>query len=455
VTGRFDAARVEAAVRELLAAIGEDPDREGLKRTPERVARAYAEQFAGLYVEPADVLEAEFDEGHEEIVLVKDIEMYSTCVPSKQTVNAVDGQKQALEVRTGDRLWTLADGRVTPTTVVAVTSRKVRELVEVTTETGRFTVTPDHPLATPDGWREAKDVAGASVEWTPPRSLCRTPSGYLGRPVAGFRVRVGSSSLADLVRQYVGGDAHHLRQGFPRVVLHDRETFNGFLDGYIDGDGCRAEYSAGRVVASANREFLASLAEVIGAHFTPRHDRRSVLYVADSWYRRHGFRQESHRTDLIESRWVRVESVRPVVAAGAKPYTVYSFTCDPHPTFLLAGHLTHNCEHHLVPFHGVAHVGYIPNVDGRITGLSKLARLVDLYAKRPQVQERLTTQVADALMARLEPRGVIVVVEAEHLCMSMRGIRKPGARTVTSAVRGLFQTAASTRAEALSLILRK
>ena len=189
MSARFDAVRVEAAVRELLAAIGEDPDREGLKRTPERVARTYAEQFAGLYVEPADVLEAEFDESHDEMVLVKDIEMYSYC------------------------------------------------------------------------------------------------------------------------------------------------------------------------------------------------------------------------------------------------------------------------EHHLVPFHGVAHVGYIPSEDGRITGLSKLARLVDLYAKRPQVQERLTTQIADAMVAKLEPRGVIVVVEAEHLCMSMRGIRKPRARTVTSAVRGLFQTMPSTRAEAMSLIL--
>ena len=189
MTARFDAARVEAAVRELLDAIGEDPDREGLKRTPERVARTYAEQFAGLYVEPSDVLEAEFDENHDEMVLVKDIEMYSYC------------------------------------------------------------------------------------------------------------------------------------------------------------------------------------------------------------------------------------------------------------------------EHHLVPFHGLAHVGYIPNEDGRITGLSKLARLVDLYAKRPQVQERLTTQIADAMVAKLEPRGVIVVVEAEHLCMSMRGIRKPRARTVTSAVRGLFQTQSSTRAEAMSLIL--
>ncbi|MBI1758737.1 MAG: GTP cyclohydrolase I FolE [Actinobacteria bacterium] len=189
VTGQFDPARVEAAVRELLYAIGEDPSREGIRRTPERVARSLAEQFAGLYVDPEEVLSTTFDEGHDEMVLVKDIEVYSTC------------------------------------------------------------------------------------------------------------------------------------------------------------------------------------------------------------------------------------------------------------------------EHHLVPFHGVAHVGYVPNESGRITGLSKLARLVDLYARRPQIQERMTSQVADALVRRLEPRGVIVVVEAEHLCMSMRGVRKPGARTVTSAVRGLFQTSVPTRAEAMSLIL--
>ncbi len=113
------------------------------------------------------------------------------------------------------------------------------------------------------------------------------------------------------------------------------------------------------------------------------------------------------------------------------------------------------CEHHLLPFHGMAHVGYIPNSDGRITGLSKLARVVDLYAKRPQVQERLTSQVADTLMRRLEPRGAIVVIEAEHLCMAMRGVRKAGAITTTSAVRGLFKTSSASRAEALDLILRR
>lgn len=111
------------------------------------------------------------------------------------------------------------------------------------------------------------------------------------------------------------------------------------------------------------------------------------------------------------------------------------------------------CEHHLVPFHGVAHVGYIPSRDGRITGLSKLARLVDVFAKRPQVQERMTTQIADAMVSTLQPRGVIVVVECEHLCMSMRGVRKPGAQTVTSAVRGALREPA-TRAEVMSLMMK-
>ncbi|ANJ08736.1 GTP cyclohydrolase I FolE [Streptomyces parvulus] len=112
------------------------------------------------------------------------------------------------------------------------------------------------------------------------------------------------------------------------------------------------------------------------------------------------------------------------------------------------------CEHHLVPFRGVAHVGYIPSSSGKITGLSKLARLVDVFARRPQVQERLTTQIADSLMEILEPRGVIVVVECEHMCMSMRGIRKPGAKTLTSAVRGQLRDVA-TRNEAMSLIMAR
>lgn len=112
------------------------------------------------------------------------------------------------------------------------------------------------------------------------------------------------------------------------------------------------------------------------------------------------------------------------------------------------------CEHHLLPFRGVAHIGYIPGAHGRITGLSKLARLLEVFARRPQVQERLTAQVADLLMERLDPYGVITVLDCEHMCMAMRGIQKAGARTVTSAVRGVFQRDAKSRAEAMSLIIQ-
>jgi GTP cyclohydrolase I len=508
---RVDLEKIERGVRLILEGIGEDLGRAGLHDTPARVARMWEEITSGLRTDPTEALQVVFEEGHDEMVMVRDIPMYSLCVPSRQMVNVVGGQKRARDVQVGDELWTLVNGRAQPTRVTRVQGRKARELVEVRTEEGVFRVTPDHPFATPQGWTEAKDLQGTFVEWTAPRSLRRArhtpsvgyefgyavgaicadgtvgrryvslvvndqeyakrfavaverafgvttqlepverPSGYLERPVAGWRVRVVSSYLAELLRQYLGGDAHHLRQRFPRVVLTDESTFNGFLDGYVDGDGCRSKDSAGRTVVGGSVPFLIDLAEIIGARFSPTSSRASQLYIADSWIRRHGFLRESHRTDLIESRWVPVEEVRPI-RAGNKPFTVYSFTCEPHPTFLISGHLAHNCEHHLVPFIGKAHVAYIPNVKGQLTGLSKLARLVDGLSRRLQVQERLTAEIADAIVKRLDPRGALVVIEAEHLCMSMRGVRKPGAITVTSAVRGQFRDVLSTRLEAMNLL---
>jgi GTP cyclohydrolase I len=141
---------------------------------------------------------------------------------------------------------------------------------------------------------------------------------------------------------------------------------------------------------------------------------------------------------------------------GQDPIEILSTTFDEnHDELVLVKDIPmySTCEHHLVPFHGAAHVGYIPGADGRVTGLSKLARLVDVYARRPQVQERMTSQIADALDEVLKPRGVLVIIEAEHLCMAMRGIRKPGATTVTSAVRGIFRDNPATRSEAMSLVL--
>jgi GTP cyclohydrolase I len=177
---------------------------------------------------------------------------------------------------------------------------------------------------------------------------------------------------------------------------------------------------------------------------------RELLYAVGEDPDRNGLQQTPSRV---------ARSYREMFAGlYTDPDTVLETTFDEdHDELVLVKEipLYSTCEHHLASFHGVAHVGYIPGEDGRVTGLSKLARLVDLYAKRPQVQERLTVLVADAVMRKLEPRGVIVVIEAEHLCMSMRGVRKPGAITTTSAVRGQFKCDSASRAEALDLILRK
>ncbi|MEV0415375.1 GTP cyclohydrolase I FolE [Streptomyces sp. NPDC050448] len=168
--------------------------------------------------------------------------------------------------------------------------------------------------------------------------------------------------------------------------------------------------------------------------------------------------EDPDREGLLETP-ARVARAYKEIFAGLyqKPEEVLTTTFDlGHDEMVLVKDIEvmSSCEHHLVPFHGVAHVGYIPSVDGKITGLSKLARLVDVFARRPQVQERLTTQIADSLMEILDPRGAIVVIECEHMCMTMRGVRKPGAKTITSAVRGQLRDPA-TRNEAMSLIMAR
>ncbi|WP_329119119.1 hypothetical protein [Streptomyces sp. NBC_01353] len=318
---------------------------------------------------------------------------------SKQLVNLVDGCVQAKNVAPGSVAWTLDGGRTVQTTVVGVTAVKARTAVEVVTDHMAFISSPDLLLATPDGWTPAGDAAGTPIAWTPARKLCRErltirpgyefgyfvgatcadgtvgknyvslvvneedfaaryattltawtglparleavsrPSGYLKRDLPGFRVRVVSSYLSDAMRHYVGGDAHHMRQRFPRVVLRDIDTFNGFLDGYVDGDGCRVRQWSGRVIASANVPFLAEIAPIIGARFTPSAEAASKLCVSDRWESRGTFVPEHHPIAPPESSWIQVREVRPRPALGAKPFTFYSYRLEPHPTFLVNGHL--------------------------------------------------------------------------------------------------------------------
>ncbi|MFC1404512.1 MULTISPECIES: hypothetical protein [Streptacidiphilus] len=278
---------------------------------------------------------------------------------------------------------------------------KVRRLYEVTTEHCTFALGADQLLRSPDGWVAPDEALGTVVAWTKARHLHRRrlvivpgysfgymvgavcsdgtvganyvslvvndrgfadkflesltaatglqgqvasvsrPSGYLGREVSGWRVRVVSSYLAALIRQYVGGDAHHLRQGFPRVVLRDQETFRGFLDGYVDGDGFRAPRGDGSTIVSANVSFLAELAMIVGARFTPaRTNRASQLWISERWPERRTLRTEDHALQLKESSWVEVRAVRPRPAGGNKPFVLHAFRLDAGMGFLVNGHVT-------------------------------------------------------------------------------------------------------------------
>jgi GTP cyclohydrolase I len=518
-----DTERIERAVREILEAIGEDPDRDGLVRTPTRMAKMYEEIFAGLREDPSQHLTVTFEADHDEMVMVRDIPLHSMCIPSKERVNAVDGAKRASAVEVGDRLWTLDDdGSLVVTNVVSVGSHGDRDLVEIRAGDRKVRVTLDHPVLTPGGYVSAGDlVVGDKVMTVEPRRLCRdrgpvqegyelgyalgavgsdasiqdrrrislvvrdegfaqrfaaalevafdlaanveaitVPSGFLQREIPMFRVRVVSSHVAELMLHWFGGSKATREFHFPRVVLRSQEMMQGFLDGYCDGDGTEIKSGGkgARAIISANEGFLEELAAVLGNKPSKSYDGVTrTLYISPHWHRlgwygRPGYQKEDVELLPPDGTWEEVSALERIHAGGSKPFTVYSFECSPYPTFLVNGVQTHNCEHHLVPFAGRAHVAYIPGADGRITGLSKIARLVDGFAKRPQVQERLTTQIADALVDVLSPSGVLVLIEAEHFCMSMRGVKKPGSLTITNAVRGLFKTNAATRAEAMSLI---
>jgi GTP cyclohydrolase I len=521
----IDREKIEDAVRLILEGIGDDPNRDGVKDTPRRIANMYEEIFAGVGVDPTPVPTVVQGANFDEMIMVKDIPLQSLCVPSKQFINTPNGVTRAADVRVGQELWTFDDdGALATTTVVSVGSRKTRELVEVRTDSHRMRVTPEHPVLTPGGWVEAVNlVPGEKVHAVPePRKLCQVyypvregyelgyvigavgsdgsvqesrrvslvvrskgfaerfaqalevafgvrrpvetlmvPSGFLKTKIPVYRVRVVSRQIGELLRHWFGGTKATKRFHFPQVVLRSRDMMDGFLDGYCDGDGYDIKGASGaRMIVSSNLTFLEELGDVLGAQpATVGRTGTWRLYVSRKWHQsgwrgRPGYHQADIPLLPPDGEWAAIEDVRPVQATGKKPYTVYSFECEPYPTFLVGGIQTHNCEHHLLPFSGKAHVAYIPNKDGRITGLSKLARVVDILSKRPQVQERLTTEIADTIESALEPRGVFVLIEAEHLCMTMRGVKKPGSLTVTSAVRGLFRNDARTRQEALHHIGR-
>ncbi len=512
--------KIQVNIKELLKIIGEDTAREGLSDTPRRVAKSYQNLFEGYEKDPKDVLTVFDDEAYDEMIVVKDIEFYSQCVPGDQVVNAVSGARRAREIKKGDKLWTLDNGIPVETRITGISTRKAPRIVRVYLSNGKtFRVTGDHPIKTKYGWLEASDLkTGDGIVYINPKTLSKKqyelvfgydlgyvlgavasdgsiqddrrvclevnnrkfayryktslkkafgidvdiqkikkPSGYSKKMVAQYRVRFVSSQIAKRLLKFLGlpnglGSKSKTKKfHFPDVVLNSKVMMQGFLDGYIDGDGTRSGSSGGNEILSSNMTFLSELADVLDTKVMKYRKDMGSVYVSQrwhkpGWYNKHGFEQKTFSVDLGESELVKIKKIEFI----DKPQKVYSFKCAPYETFLISGILTHNCEHHMLPFFGKAHIGYIPN--GKIVGISKLPRIVDIFARRLQNQERLTQQIAHAIQDLLDPKGVGVVLEAQHLCMMSRGVQKQGSSVSTSAMIGLFKNKDNTRSEFLQLI---
>ena len=516
-----DRSKVEQGVRLILEGVGEDPDRGGLRETPSRVARMYEEILGGIGEDPTPIVTVVDGADFDEMIMVRDIPLSALCVPSKERLNTPNGVIRASDVRVGQELWTFDDDGVLATTrVVSAAWRNARDLIEIRTDRNVVRITPEHPIATPDGWTEARDLGvGGKVLAISTKQLSQrrfvlregydlgyaigaiggdasiqdgrrislvvrdrafaerfvaalsgafgverpiepldVPSGFLDREIPMFRVRLVSRHIASMMLDWFGGSKRSKEFHFPWVVLRSEAMMRGFLDGYCDADGFTIKGGNGaRTIVTANASFAVELAGILG--MVPQLVREDLwtVRVPAQWHLpgvrgRKGFRAFGVPLVPPDGDYAELTSVRRIRATGKKPYRVYSFECAPYPSFLVGGVHAHNCEHHMIPFNGRAHVAYVPNRSGQITGLSKIARVVDVLSKRLTVQERLTTEIADTIESALSPRGVFVVIEAEHLCMTMRGVKKPGAVTVTSAVRGLFRSDARTRQEAMNHI---
>lgn len=522
----MDRKKIEKAIKDILTAVGEDPKKQGLVDTPSRVARMYEEVLSGIGKDARREIKIQHAE-YDEIVLIKDIPLYSICVGGKSCVYTNTGVKFAYEIKKGDLLLTFNNEKeLVYTKVKGVFKRKIADLFEIEIDRNiKIKVTGEHPLYVRDkGWVEARGLkVGDEVLTLKGRkgikrrrgflikkdynlgyfigalasdgSIWRNsvrlevneinfakkfassieksfglnakveeiekPSGFLRKIIKQYRVRVVCGELLRIVRDIFGGDKKSKTFHLPEVILENEEIFKGFLHGYLDGDGSiykdkRGKFKYARI-HSCNKTFLKELARVFGSNVGGGYHGEYELHVPAQWV--YELKRKDFYKPFIPSKKVykfenfefsKIKSIK-LRKKRFKYYVVYNFSCKPYGTFIANGVWMHNCEHHMLPFVGKAHVAYIPK-DGKVTGLSKLARVVDVLSKRLQVQERLTVEIADTIMDVLQPMGVMVILEAEHFCLSMRGIQKPGTITKTSAVRGVFRKNKTTRAEALSLI---
>lgn len=526
---------IEDCVRRFLILIGENPDREGLKGTPDRIARMCQELYRGYEPDKKPKITT-FENGVDGLVydnmVVDEGEFYSQCVPNFQRVNAVNGPTKASSIKVGMQLWTIRNGIPAKTTVTGISSHRAKNVVKLTLSNGKsIFLTADHPVKSGDWWYEAGDSLGLDLEYINPASfsqrhydfnVCKElgyflavvaaecsiqddrricleteneevtdkfidavqkvfgrrfnkesilkPSSFTGRTIKQFRVRIVSSEIARRTLKMLGIPFNTVGCGsktflfhLPEIATVNYDCWRDFLDGYLDTDGTRyrGKQSYDRIMSS-NESFIREIRDFMRLCMPKGRSNAAsnkLNYATNiskrlynqEWFDKHGFDRYQKQIDLGESETVKVIGIEKI----EKPIKVYSFTCDGDHTFCVSGVLTHNCEHHNLPFFGKYWFAYIPNPKGRILGISKIGRVVDYCSARMQVQERLTHDIVDMIAEALgeenPPLGIALVMRGQHLCKTMRGARKKGEMT-SSYLTGLFKTENALRAEFMNFV---
>lgn len=453
--------------RVLLEQIGEDPQRGGLLETPDRASKAWAHWTSGYGQDPAAVLKC-FEDGaekYDELVFQGNIYFHSHCVVGSTFIETPRGRVPIQYLKDTDWIYT-----VDPTTYelglvqcrCPRLTKKNARLVRVYTDNDTVLCTPDHQFLTYNrGWIEAQNLEFADSVV----SLYRTKwhSGHVGlagrkhdRRNNGPCIQISAAPFPVLEHRFVWyavhGEwferkpIHHINEVMwdndpnnldPMTIKQHNQVHRRLLDANTYGTEKFAKRRARAAEASGRPEVRAKRSASVQAYW----DRIKADPVA------HAERNARIAAGIRAS--ARNHSVLGVEKVAWRE-DVYCMTVPGTKTFFANGMAVHNCEHHLAPFFGVAHIGYIPN--GKVVGLSKLSRLVDIFAHRLQVQERMTRQIAEALMEHLEPLGAAVVLNARHHCMESRGIKKIGTRTMTSAVLGVFKNKPEARSEFLDLV---
>jgi len=431
----------------LSGVIGEDPSREGLRETPERVVKAWAFEWGWGYTQdPARVLKT-FEDGaakYDEMIIVSGLPVYSHCTIASTFIETPRGRLPIQDLKHGDWIYTVEPSTMELSLVRCqhprITQRKA-QLVRVITDNDTIICTPEHRFLSTEGeWIEAKDLRNGIRLCSLYKGTMRAGKGDLYYPTLlagrwtrhadGLTIKGPSSDGHIAEHRFVAYQTGQELAGTRMSIVHheDEQIWNNEpenLHTVSVSEHNRLHQRTQKLAHNAVRKAAAALA----SGRKEVREKRSAS-VKKSW--------ELRRNHIVLG-----------VDAVERREDVWCMTVPKTHTFFANGIASHNCEHHIAPFWGEAHIGYIP--DGRIVGLSKLGHLVNIYARRLQVQERLTTQIVDALEEHLKPRGCGVIIKCRHLCMESRGLRAPGTITITSALRGVMLTNESARAEFLSL----